>query len=161
MEMLFETNFTRGPWGEDELKAIIKSASTKGDLVSKAYGGLCKTMLAKHKTLPNKKWQTFKEGRDIIESCIRTKPNSAELRYIRLLVQLNAPSFLGYNSQVSEDLKFFSTNGKTQLGSKWYTVFVGKLKKSKYMNEERLKELKKNKITYFSGSEVFNLVWFQ
>ena len=47
-----------------------------------------------------------KKGKENIEEAIRKEPNNTELRFIRLSVQKNAPSFLGYKSNVQEDTDF-------------------------------------------------------
>lgn len=75
-----------------------------------AYLGALKAIWANHVFNPIGKLNTFKEGKEYIERAIRQQPNNVELRFIRLSVQKNAPSFLGYSSNVEEDTEFINKN---------------------------------------------------
>ncbi len=75
-----------------------------------AYLGGLQTIWANHVFNPISKLNTFKEGKKNIEQAIKNEPDNAELRYIRLSVQKNAPSFLGYKSNIKNDTKFIKKN---------------------------------------------------
>src|SRR5690606_30883120 len=75
-----------------------------------AYLGALQAILAKHVFNPISKLNTFKEGKKNIEQAIKIEPDNAELRFIRLSIQKNAPSFLGYRSRINEDIEFIKKN---------------------------------------------------
>ncbi|HRX29987.1 MAG TPA: hypothetical protein P5235_11410 [Saprospiraceae bacterium] len=78
--------------------------------VNKAYIASATMMKAQYTFLPNKKWSYFIKGKKIIENTIASHPENLELRYIRYLIQSNIPSFLGYKSNIDEDLEYISSN---------------------------------------------------
>tara|TARA_R110002096_G_scaffold283362_1_gene477410 strand:+ start:317 stop:811 length:495 start_codon:yes stop_codon:yes gene_type:complete len=65
-----------------------------GALVMKKAGALQKV---------GDKLETFKKGKEILEKAISAKPDNAEFRFLRLMIQENAPSILGYGSNIKED----------------------------------------------------------
>lgn len=75
-----------------------------------AYFGSLKTIWASHVFSPISKFNTFREGKQNIEQAIYQEPENVELRFIRLSVQKNSPSFLGYNSNIREDTEFIRKN---------------------------------------------------
>lgn len=81
-----------------------------------AYLGALQTIWANHIFSPVSKLGTFKEGKKNIEQAIKKEPSNVELRFIRLSVQKNAPSFLGYKSNINEDTEFIKEN-RHQIGS--------------------------------------------
>jgi hypothetical protein len=153
------TKFHSGDLKKDDLLEIISLASKKKDVVSKGYLGLCKTMMAKYYTSPLKKWKSFNEGKEIIDKAVDGNSKNVELRYIRLMVQLNAPWFLGYNDKVNEDINVFITIGNVT--KNWYKIFTNNLLKSKNLNEGIKRKLKKQNATKNNkrDSLSFGLVW--
>ncbi len=77
---------------------------------------------------PISKLNTFKEGKKNIEQAIKKEPENVELRFIRLSVQKNAPSFLGYKSNINEDAKFIKEN-RHQIRSEILQKNIGTLLK--------------------------------
>jgi hypothetical protein len=77
------------------------------------YLGGLQTIWANHVFNPINKLKTFKEGKINIEKAIKLDPDNVELRFIRLSIQKNAPSFLGYNSNINSDKEFIKSNQKT------------------------------------------------
>lgn len=94
---------------EDETlcKSIIDKLS-KGpeSQVHLAYYGAYQTIWANHVFNPVSKMTTFTKGRTAIDMAINKEPNNVEIRFIRLSVQKNCPSFLGYSSNIAADKKF-------------------------------------------------------
>lgn len=84
--------------------------SSTDDPVHLAYLGGLQTIWANHVINPLAKLRTFKEGRIKIEKAVVKDPLSVDVRYIRLSVQKNAPSFLGYNKNIKEDVQFLKKN---------------------------------------------------
>lgn len=56
------------------------------------------------------KWDKFNLGKNALEKEIKTNPNNAEFRFLRLLIQENAPKIVRYSGQVSQDAQFIAKN---------------------------------------------------
>ena len=92
-------------------KMINELSETKNNSATYlGYLGGFQTIWANHVFSPISKLNTFKEGKKNIEKAIKKEPENVELRFIRLSVQKNAPSFLGYKSNVKEDTDFIKKN---------------------------------------------------
>lgn len=115
---------------EQKLERLQNELHSKRDVISKAYYGAFVMMSAEHTSYPLRKYNRFQKGKTILESCIRQKPQLAELRYIRFMIQSNVPSFLGYSSQLEEDLDLILKH-KKQLSAdaKLYQRVKSNLKK--------------------------------
>jgi len=99
-------------------KMIKELAETKNSPATHlAYLGALQTIWANHVFSPISKLSTFKKGKKNIEQAIKKEPDNVELRFIRLSVQKNAPSFLGYKSNINEDTEFIKKN-RQRIGSK-------------------------------------------
>jgi len=55
---------------------------------------------------PLAKLKIFKTNKNHLNNLIDENPNNLHLRYIRLLLQENTPSFLGYKNYLEEDKLF-------------------------------------------------------
>lgn len=82
------------------------------------YLGALQTINANHVSNPITKLKTFKRGKQNIESAVKADPNNVEIRFIRLSVQKNTPTFLGYNVNINEDITFINNN-KQQIKSEY------------------------------------------
>lgn len=45
-----------------------------------------------------------------MENAIKSQPNNAEYRFLRLMIQENAPKVLKYNTKIKEDIDFIKNN---------------------------------------------------
>lgn len=92
---------------EEALDRIIETVPQEEDEVRMAtimaYKAVSETMKADHKIMPHSKLQQFNTGKEKLEAVIARHP-TAEIRYLRLLVQLNVPGFINYNDNIVEDL---------------------------------------------------------
>jgi hypothetical protein len=52
---------------------------------------------------PGQKLKLFKAGHKELEAAIKKEPGNAEYRFLRLMIQENAPGFLGYNDNLEAD----------------------------------------------------------
>lgn len=87
-------------------QAMIEKLSTgTEDAIKIAYLGAFQTIWAKHVVNPISKLSTFKKGKRNIEEAVKSKPDNVEIRFVRLSVQVNCPSFLGYSGKIDEDKK--------------------------------------------------------
>jgi hypothetical protein len=55
---------------------------------------------------PSSKLKLFKQGHKLLEGAIAKDPNNAEYRFLRLIIQENAPGVLGYKSDLQKDSEF-------------------------------------------------------
>lgn len=110
-------------------KMIAELTETKNNSATHmAYLGGVQTIWANHVFSPISKLNTFKEGKKNIEQAIKKEPENVELRFIRLSVQKNAPSFLGYKSNINEDTEFIKKN-RNQISSDILLKNIGTLLK--------------------------------
>lgn len=94
---------------DNELDVLKKSSSTSMG----AYEG---ALLMKKAGLVKKgkdKIDTFKAGRKKLEAAIKTDPQNAEWRFLRLIIQENAPKAVNYKNELDADSKFVVDNFKT------------------------------------------------
>lgn len=110
-------------------KMIEELAETKNNPATHlAYLGALQTIWANHVFSPISKLNTFKKGKKNIEQAIKKEPDNVELRFIRLSVQKNTPSFLGYKSNINEDTEFIKKN-RHRIGSEIVHKNINKLLK--------------------------------
>ncbi|MBR9859840.1 hypothetical protein GYB22_03655 [bacterium] len=136
---------------EDRLEVLLKTIDQNQSNTSKAYYGLCEAMMAEYAFWPADKYDYFKKGKVKIEAAIKAESGNPELRYIRLMVQLYTPSFLGYSDQVQTDLNHLRFNLKSaKLPQEWKLKFVENLIATGKLSESQTdlmitlkKELKK------------------
>ena len=61
---------------------------------------------------PKDKLSLFKQGNQKLESAIKDEPENAEYRFLRFMIQENAPGFLGYNDNMDTDKSFIVSHFK-------------------------------------------------
>ncbi|MFD1166561.1 hypothetical protein ACFQ2C_13180 [Sphingobacterium daejeonense] len=107
------TNYTASIKDKQLCSRMISELKKKNDRpINMGYLGGLQTIWANHVFNPINKLKTFKEGKNNIEKAIKLDPENVELRFIRLSIQKNAPSFLGYNSNINSDKEFIKSNQK-------------------------------------------------
>lgn len=84
----------------------LQNENLKKDYILLAYSGVSSCLLAKYAFLPTTKLKHFQEGTKILESAVAYSPNSVEIRFLRISIQVNSPSILGYKSKIEEDKNF-------------------------------------------------------
>lgn len=87
----------------DTLFEKFKNVKSSEDAFFMAYKGMSQLMICFHSYNPYTKFKYFSKGKESLEAAIRKDPTNIEYRFLRLSVQLNTPSFLGYNSNIKED----------------------------------------------------------
>lgn len=63
--------------------------------------------------VPVQKLNVFKRGHKLLESAIGKEPANAEYRFLRLMIQENAPKIVGYNKNIAEDANTVKNNFKS------------------------------------------------
>ncbi len=87
------------------------SAIKKIDLPEKdAYEAVLLMKKAGLKTKAKEKLNLFKAGKFKMEAAIATYKNNAEYRFLRLIIQENAPNIVKYKNNLIEDGKFVESN---------------------------------------------------
>ncbi|MBS2096918.1 hypothetical protein [Carboxylicivirga linearis] len=95
---------------KESLETFI-SIIEKSDLpVSEVYLASAYMQMAKYVFSPYSKLKYFNKGKDMLEVFISKNPNNIDGKYVRYLVQSNAPSFLGYSSDMVSDKIFIREN---------------------------------------------------
>lgn len=75
-----------------------------------AYLGALQNISATHTLNPFTKLKIFRKGKANIEKAVENESDNAEIRFIRLSVQMNCPGFLGYKEKIKEDKLFLTNN---------------------------------------------------
>jgi hypothetical protein len=84
---------------------IIKLENTTPSKDQSAYLGALKMKQAQFVQAPKDRLALFKEGRTLLEKMISQNANNAEYRFLRLMIQENAPKILNYDDKIREDAK--------------------------------------------------------
>lgn len=103
--------FRNSTSSEQICKDLIKQLepyNEKNNPLFFGYKGGATMLMATHVFNPFSKFSYFKKGRIILEKAIQADKNNVELRFLRYTVQTNAPSFLGYSSDIEKDLIFLN-----------------------------------------------------
>jgi len=82
---------------------IIKNDKPKG---GSAFEGALKMKKAGLLKGASNKLKEFKAGRGKLEDMIAAQPQNAEFRFLRLMVQEQAPKILGYKNELEGDHKY-------------------------------------------------------
>ena len=93
----------------DACTKLISELTRKNNLTASiqlGYKGSAIMMKAKYGFNPFSKLSNFISGKKMLEKSIAIDPSNAELRYLRFTIQNNAPSFLGYKSDITTDKNF-------------------------------------------------------
>jgi hypothetical protein len=84
---------------------------------------------------PKEKLYLFKTGHKSLEKAISKDQNNIEYRFLRLIIQENAPKILGYKDDVEKDSQYIRENFKSQSGIIKDKI-VDYSKKSKALNSK-------------------------
>jgi len=86
---------------------LNKESSEK---IKLAYESAYFVLMASQEKAVLKKKDWFIKGATQLDSLIEQYPKDVELKWIRLTIQDNAPSFLKYNTSINTDLTFIETH---------------------------------------------------
>lgn len=140
-----------------EIRALFKRAATEEQACTKliyslkkeavqtpvygAYKASALMIHAKYVSNPLDKLSTFSKGKKLLEQTVMTHPLDLEIRFLRLTMQVNAPSFLGYNDAISRDKKFILENLKTETDNELKNMITSYLEKSDLLTKAEKKLL--------------------
>lgn len=112
---------------EEDLDKILEYQPKMSGSIAESYFGSVIVMKAQYPFSPIKKFKYFSEGTKLIEKSISTK-QVVENTYLRLLIQLNTPRFLGYYKNIQEDITFIEKHVDTcTLSNKWRIKILEKI----------------------------------
>lgn len=96
---------------EKEVETLIRLSKpiSERQPAAMAYQGAAKAMQADYALNPYKKWSCFNDGKDLIEEAVKRDSKNAEIRFLRLGVQLFTPAFLGYDENIEDDTQIICT----------------------------------------------------
>jgi hypothetical protein len=118
----------------DEELHIIQSASFTEKT---AFEGALLMKKAGLVSTPKEKLTLFKEGRNKLETAISTRSDNVELRFLRLMIQENAPEILNYKGNILTDSTLITNSYKT-LPISLQQVIYDYSKKSKALITDKL-----------------------
>jgi hypothetical protein len=78
------------------------------------------------------KLHLFKQGHQMLEAAIEQEPDNTEYRFLRLMIQENAPGFLGYKNDLEKDSAYIRKTYKS-LPSEVQQAILRYNKKSKVL----------------------------
>ncbi|UMQ41015.1 hypothetical protein MKS83_16615 [Chryseobacterium sp. Y16C] len=90
----------------------IAEKTSGSDAVIQGYKAAAKIMEAK--ITKNNRKALVKSGATSLEAIIKSNPNNAELRVIRMSVQENIPKIVGYRGSLKDDKAFLLNNYSKQ-----------------------------------------------
>ncbi len=119
----------------EQLKKISQSSSTD----KQAFLGVLNMRKAEFVKGVKYKLELFKVGNKQLEQAITKNSINAEYRFLRLLIQENAPAFLNYRSNIKEDVEIVKTSYSRFLNETQHAI-LDYCKQSKVLKAEELKK---------------------
>jgi hypothetical protein len=96
-----------------ELDDLTKNCSPKLAPVEFSYNIISHLMQCNFIFNPFVKYTTFTKSTQQLDSMIYLNPQYTEIRFLRYLVQLNCPRFLGYRTNLENDYKIIMSSIKS------------------------------------------------
>ena len=93
-----------------KLHNLSKNCNPKLKPVEFSYNIISHLMECNFILNPFIKYKIFKESTQQLDSIIQLNPQHTEIRFLRYLVQLNCPAFLGYRTHLENDYKLIMSN---------------------------------------------------
>lgn len=85
----------------------------------------------------SEKLAVFKEGNELLENALSAHPDNTEYRFLRLVIQENAPKILGYNDHIQEDSAHIR-QGYATLSSEVKKAIYDYSKESEFLHLEQV-----------------------
>tara|TARA_B100001115_G_C15809634_1_gene401278 strand:- start:355 stop:819 length:465 start_codon:yes stop_codon:yes gene_type:complete len=93
-----------------KLDSITKQFSKDKFPILYSYNISSSILSCNHIKNPIKKFAIFKQKSKDLDNIIIENPNSIEIRFLRYMLQSNAPKFLGYDTKIDSDYNFVLDN---------------------------------------------------
>ncbi|MGR3809216.1 hypothetical protein [Jiulongibacter sp. NS-SX5] len=115
---------------EEDCEAFIKFCDQVKCDAAVGYKATATMQMAEFAFMPNSKWSYFKKGKAILENHIKTHPKDLEARYMRVMIQLNAPAMLNYNEDYKSDYALIKKEiGSSSLPKSYQKTILDTIKK--------------------------------
>jgi len=101
--------YQKAPMEEKVCKRLIKMLqpyNEQNNALLQGYKASATMMMARHTWNPFSKLARFRDGKRMLAKAVEADTQNAELRFLRLAVQLKTPPFLGYRDYVNADKHF-------------------------------------------------------
>jgi len=112
----------------------------------KGYRGVALAMYADIADGVSAKLDYFNRGKDLLEAAIKEQPDNAELRFLRLTVQAEAPFMLGYSGAIEQDAEVVFhafRSGQIQSNHFFWTSALRYIMGCDEISEEKRNQFKK------------------
>ena len=135
--------FKSAPFDKHACTKLIYSFKNQAVLnpVYTAYKASGLMMNAKHVGNPLDKLSTFSKGKNLLEQTVTKEPSNLEIRFLRLTMQANSPSFLGYSDAIPRDKKFVLQSVKSETDIELKNMIVAYLQKSDILTQSEKQKL--------------------
>lgn len=125
-------NFSSAVKDEKLCEEMISKLEKHGDRpVFQAYLGAYRAVWANHVFNPFGKLETFNKGKRLIEAAVAEERDNPEIRYVRFVIQSNAPAMLNYRAAINEDREFLSSKIASLEDPELQKLIVDALEKTK------------------------------
>ena len=119
---------------------LLAEVKTSNSLLT-GYKGAAIMMEANHVFNPITKLSRFKKGKQLLEYAIKSDGANVELRYIRLTIQTNVPSILGYSSAIEIDKKIILSQLELLKDKDLRNRMISYLTRANVCNSEELRKI--------------------
>jgi hypothetical protein len=85
---------------------LVQSKEYSDEMLYTAYDGASEIILSKYLGSNLEKLKYFNQGSEKIDAAVEADASNTEIRFIRLVIQMNTPKFLNYYENIHEDKEF-------------------------------------------------------
>lgn len=125
----------------DRFLKLLSTVDCSSAPILVCYKGVAEMMQAKYGFNPVSKLIRFKKGKKLIEEAVKKQPDNLEIRFLRLAIQTNLPTFLNYSDNIIEDKKYLLANIQTIKNKNLKQDILKYLLASKHCSAQEKKEL--------------------
>ena len=124
-----------------KLCQIYIAPSDKNVAALAGYKASATMMMAQYVFSPITKLSRFNQGKSALDALIHSNPADLELRYLRLINQMNAPRFLNYRSEIITDKDYLVQHLSKTDDVILREMISSYLRESKLLNPKELSQL--------------------
>jgi len=85
---------------------LVKSEKYSDEVLYTVYNGASEVILSKYIDGSMEKLKYFRQGAKKIDKAVDQDKTNIEVRFVRLVIQMNTPEFLNYNENIDEDKEY-------------------------------------------------------
>jgi hypothetical protein len=105
--------YAKSVYSEKTTKILIEKADGFDNKpLATAYKAAGLALMAKHKFSPWDKMSYLKKASELFEEAVKSDLNNVEVRFLRLSIEVNTPSFVGMSKNVQTDSQAIIRNYK-------------------------------------------------